>query len=110
MKQNELRARFRHDLCCPYVCADLLSLPSAGSHCTSARVLRLAPQRHLQQLGYVPKGCQGLTVQVSGHYGFGSVYGTVTVTNPNQFDMPIASVMVQVNNNLSAYLDASFYT
>jgi hypothetical protein len=72
---------------------------------SSARVLRASPQRHLQQFGYVPQGCQGLTVQVSGNYGFDRwnnpiVYGTVTLSNPNQFDMPISSVKVQVNNNV----------
>jgi len=78
----------------------------AGSCFCSARTLRPSPQRHLHQLGYVPQGCQGLTVQVTGtynhhhHHNKHIVYGTVTLTNPNTFDMPIGSVKVQVNNNV----------
>jgi len=67
--------------------------------------MKPSPQRDLQQLGYVPQGCQGLTVQVSGNYGFDNynnpiVYGTVTLSNPDTFDMPIGSVKVQVSNNI----------
>jgi len=77
----------------------------AGAHCSSARLLRSSPQRELLQYGYVPQGCQGLTVQVSGRYGFDFynnpiVYGTVTLSNPNTFDMPLGSVNVQVSNNV----------
>ena len=76
----------------------------AGSCFCSARTLRPSTQRHPQQLGYVPQGCQGLTVQVTGtyhhHHRHHIVYGTVTLTNPNTFDMPIGSVKVQVNNNV----------
>jgi len=88
---------------CVFVMTALLVV--AGCCVSSARVLRATSHRQLQQLGYVPQGCQGLQVQVSGNYGFDAdsnpiVYGTVTLSNPNLFDMPIDRVRVQVSNNI----------
>jgi hypothetical protein len=55
---------------------------------------------------FVPQGCQGLTVDTTASFGFegGSepmVFGSVTLNNPNTFDMPITRVQVQLSSSSS---------
>lgn len=56
-------------------------------------------QMPTNQLGYVPTGCQGLTVTTTANQQQpGNIGGTVVLTNPNTFDIPIASVDVFLAN------------
>ena len=61
-----------------------------------------APGRRLSQLGYVPPAtdCQGITATASAVYADGFVTGTVVITNPQQYALPLQSVRVQVSNTV----------
>jgi hypothetical protein len=62
-----------------------------------------AAQVQTGQLGYVPTGCQGLAVTTYARCDQqqpGIVSGTVVLTNPDTFDIPIASVNVTLGNNI----------
>jgi len=81
---------------------------SGGMPAAAGRVLRgtASGSRSLQQLQYVPQGCQGLVVAVTsattGYDVFQNpvVTGEVQLSNPNTFDMPIGSIKVQLSNNI----------
>jgi hypothetical protein len=53
-------------------------------------------------LGFVPSGCQGLTVEASGYAdsALHRVLGTVTLKNPATFSIPIQQVQVTLANSL----------
>lgn len=72
------------------------SMPSQPSGPTFAP----APQQG--QLGYVPSGCQGLTVTTYAHTNQqpGTISGTVVLTNPTFTDIPISGVKVTLANNV----------
>jgi hypothetical protein len=54
------------------------------------------------QLGYVPTGCQGLSVITYAHTNQqpGTISGTVVLTNPSNMDIPVSRVQVTLANNV----------
>ncbi len=54
----------------------------------------------LQSVQYVPQGCSGLTVAATAHFSGNNIVGSVTLSNPNSFDIPITQVQVELANNI----------
>jgi hypothetical protein len=55
-----------------------------------------AHARELQQVRYVPGGCQNLGFTTTASVANGIISGTVVVTNPQQYDVPIQGELSSV--------------
>lgn len=83
-------------------------LPAWSPIVLSGAVSAQHPTRQLLggPLGYVPQGCSGLILSVNAEESDASwfqqapeIRGTVTLSNPNTYDIPVSSVVIQARSS-----------